>query len=263
MREPDNAQTRGFARILHATDFAGPSELAFDHALRLALASRGHLYLVHADRPDPSGDADWSAFPGIRSTLARWGLLPADAPASDVADRLGVRASKAEIGAPDAAEGVVRFAAEHLCDLLVLATHAREGFARLLQGSVAETLARRAGLPTLFLPLQARGFVDPVTGTAGLRRILLPGALRRALPAYSNEIIFMLHGTSIASTVTLIDLTGAARNAYSQFFAPFEAFIFAGLIYLAITFALVGLFRIAERRWLAHLQPRKPLRKAA
>lgn len=96
-----------------------------------------------------------------------------------------------------------------------------------------------------------------------LRRILLPGALRRALPAYSNEIIFMLHGTSIASTVTLIDLTGAARNAYSQFFAPFEAFIFAGLIYLAITFALVGLFRIAERRWLAHLQPRKPLRKAA
>lgn len=96
-----------------------------------------------------------------------------------------------------------------------------------------------------------------------LRRVLLPGALRRALPAYSNEIIFMLHGTAIASTVTLVDLTGAARNAYSQFFAPFEAFVFAGLIYLCITFALVGLFRVAERRWLAHLQPRKPLRKAA
>jgi arginine/ornithine transport system permease protein len=96
-----------------------------------------------------------------------------------------------------------------------------------------------------------------------LRRILLPGALRRALPAYSNEIIFMLHGTAIASTVTLVDLTGAARNAYSQYFAPFEAFVFAGLIYLCITFALVGLFHVAERRWLAHLQPRKPLRKAA
>ena len=96
-----------------------------------------------------------------------------------------------------------------------------------------------------------------------LRRILLPGALRRALPAYSNEIIFMLHGTAIASTVTLMDLTGAARNAYSQFFAPFEAFVFAGLIYLCITFALVALFRVAERRWLAHLQPRKPLSKGA
>ena len=90
-----------------------------------------------------------------------------------------------------------------------------------------------------------------------LRRILIPGALRRALPAYSNEAIFMLHGTAIASTVTLMDLTGAARNAYSQHFAPFEAFIFAGLIYLCITFALVGLFRLAERRWLSHLQPRK------
>ena len=96
-----------------------------------------------------------------------------------------------------------------------------------------------------------------------LRRILLPGALRRALPAYSNEIIFMLHGTAIASTVTLMDLTGAARNAYSQFFAPFEAFVFAGLIYLCITFALVALFRVAELRWLAHLQPRQPLSKGA
>ena len=96
-----------------------------------------------------------------------------------------------------------------------------------------------------------------------IRRILVPGALRRALPAYSNEAIFMLHGTAIASTITLVDLTGAARNAYSQHFAPFEAFIFAGLIYLCITFALVGLFRLAERRWLAHLQPRKPAPRTA
>ncbi|HQU90127.1 MAG TPA: ABC transporter permease [Denitromonas sp.] len=93
-----------------------------------------------------------------------------------------------------------------------------------------------------------------------LRRILIPGALRRALPAYSNEAIFMLHGTAIASTVTLMDLTGAARNAYSQHFAPFEAFIFAGLLYLTLTFALVGLFRLAERRYLAHLLPRKAIK---
>lgn len=96
-----------------------------------------------------------------------------------------------------------------------------------------------------------------------LRRILIPGALRRALPAYSNEAIFMLHGTAIASTVTLVDLTGAARNTYSQHFAPFEAFLFAGALYLLLTFALVGLFRLAERRWLAHLQPRKAVKDAA
>jgi arginine/ornithine transport system permease protein len=90
-----------------------------------------------------------------------------------------------------------------------------------------------------------------------LRRIVLPSALRRAIPAYSNEIILMLQGSAIASAVTLVDITGAARNVYSRHFAPFEAFVFAGLIYLVLTFALVGLFRLAELRWLAHLQPRK------
>lgn len=90
-----------------------------------------------------------------------------------------------------------------------------------------------------------------------LRRIVLPSALRRAIPAYSNEVIFMLQGSAIASAVTLVDLTGAARDVYSRHFAPFEAFTFAGLIYLLLTFAVVGLFRLAERRWLAHLMPRK------
>ena len=90
-----------------------------------------------------------------------------------------------------------------------------------------------------------------------LRRIVLPSALRRAIPAYSNEIILMLQGSSIASAVTLVDITGAARNVYSVHFAPFEAFVFAGLIYLVLTFALVGAFRLAERHWLAHLQPRQ------
>jgi arginine/ornithine transport system permease protein len=87
-------------------------------------------------------------------------------------------------------------------------------------------------------------------------RILLPSALRRALPTYSNEVIFMLHGTSLASIVTLMDLTGVARDVNSRFFAPFEAFIMAAAFYLVMTFALVGLFHLAERRWLAYLRPR-------
>jgi histidine transport system permease protein/arginine/ornithine transport system permease protein len=90
-----------------------------------------------------------------------------------------------------------------------------------------------------------------------LRRIVLPSALRRAIPAYSNEVILMLQGSAIASAVTLVDITGAARNVYSRHFAPFEAFIFAGLIYVVLTFALVGAFRLAENRWLAHLRPRQ------
>lgn len=96
-----------------------------------------------------------------------------------------------------------------------------------------------------------------MTRFKALQRIVLPSALRRMLPSYSNEVILMLQGSAIASAVTLVDLTGAARNVYSRHFAPFEAFIFVGLIYLVLTFMLVGLFRLAEQRWLAHLAPRK------
>lgn len=89
-----------------------------------------------------------------------------------------------------------------------------------------------------------------------LRRIVLPSALRRSLPAYSNEAIMMLHGTSLASIVTLLDLTGAAREVNSRHFLPFEAFVTAGAFYLALTFMLIALFRRAEARWLGHLQSR-------
>lgn len=89
------------------------------------------------------------------------------------------------------------------------------------------------------------------------RRILLPSALRRALPQYSNEVIMMLHTTSLASIVTLIDITGAARTVSSQFYLPFEAYLTAGLFYLCLTFILVRLFKRAELRWLAYLAPRK------
>jgi arginine/ornithine transport system permease protein len=88
------------------------------------------------------------------------------------------------------------------------------------------------------------------------RRILFPSALRRAIPAYGNEVVLMLHGTSLASVVTLIDLTGAAREVNSRHYLPFEAFLTAGAIYLVITLALVGALHGAERRWLAHLRAR-------
>ncbi|MBA1242070.1 ABC transporter permease [Pseudomonas japonica] len=89
------------------------------------------------------------------------------------------------------------------------------------------------------------------------RRILLPSAMRRALPQYSNEVIMMLQTTSLASIVTLMDITGAARTVTAQYYLPFEAYITAGAIYLALTFILVRLFKLAERRWLGYLAPRK------
>ena len=89
-----------------------------------------------------------------------------------------------------------------------------------------------------------------------LRRVVLPLAMRRSIPAYSNEAVMMLHGTSLASVVTLMDVTGVARDLNARFYLPFESFLAAAAIYLGLTFALVGAFRFAESRWLAPLRSR-------
>ena len=84
-------------------------------------------------------------------------------------------------------------------------------------------------------------------------RILLPSALRRALPQYSNEVVGMMHATAIASTVTLVDVTRGARDVYANHLLPAEAFGTAAVIYFALTFSLVGAFKLLERRFLRHL----------
>lgn len=89
-----------------------------------------------------------------------------------------------------------------------------------------------------------------------MRRIVLPAALRRALPAYGNEAIFMLHGTSLAMLVTIADVTGVAKRVYATHYIPFEAYITAGVFYFTLTLMLVGVFRWAENRYLKPLMPR-------
>ena len=87
------------------------------------------------------------------------------------------------------------------------------------------------------------------------RRIILPSAMRRALPAYSNEVIFMLHGSAVAGIITIMDLTGAARLVNARYYAPFESFLAAGLFYMTLTFIILWCFKMAEKRFLAYLKP--------
>ncbi|VXB70706.1 histidine/lysine/arginine/ornithine transporter subunit; membrane component of ABC superfamily [Burkholderia sp. 8Y] len=87
------------------------------------------------------------------------------------------------------------------------------------------------------------------------RRVILPSALRRALPYYSNEVILMLHATTVAFTATVPDILKIARDVNSATYQSFQAFGIAALLYLVISFALVWMFRRAEHRWLAYLRP--------
>jgi len=80
-------------------------------------------------------------------------------------------------------------------------------------------------------------------------KIQIPIAIRQSLPAYGNEIILMLKGTSLASTVTLMDLTGVAKYIISTTFKPIEVFIVAGGIYLFMTFVIHNFIKYLEKKY--------------
>ena len=80
-------------------------------------------------------------------------------------------------------------------------------------------------------------------------KVQIPIAIRQSLPAYGNEIILMLKGTSLASTVTLMDLTGVAKYIISTTFKPIEVFIVAGGIYLFMTFIIHNVIKFLEKKY--------------
>ncbi len=86
-----------------------------------------------------------------------------------------------------------------------------------------------------------------------MRRIILPNAFRRALPAFSNEVIFTLHSTVLASTVTIIDILGAARLFNNKYYLAFDGFIVAALLYMALVYTINRGFKFWEGKWHRHL----------
>ncbi|MEM9784380.1 MAG: ABC transporter permease [Pseudomonadota bacterium] len=86
------------------------------------------------------------------------------------------------------------------------------------------------------------------------RLILLPTALRQALPQYSNEVVFMLHGTAVAGVITLQDILGAGRTLNARYYVAYEGYLTAAILYMAITASLVLAFRAIEHRAMRHLR---------
>jgi len=82
-----------------------------------------------------------------------------------------------------------------------------------------------------------------------LYKIQIPVAIRQSLPAYGNEIILMMKGTSLASTVTLMDITGVAKHIVSTTYKPLEVFLLAGGIYLFMTFIFHNLIKYLEKKY--------------
>ena len=141
----------------------------------------------------------------------------------------------------------VIFREAYACALIAFALNTAGYTAEILRGTIEQTA---------FGEIEAAKACGMSTTTL-YRRIILPSTFRRALPAYGNEVIFMLHGSALAGVITIVDLFGAAKIVNSRYFLPFESFISAGLFYLGLTFLIVWGFKKAEHHWHAHLHPRE------
>ena len=155
--------------IFHPSDFSKASELAFAHALAIALIRRTELVLMHASRVNIG---DWSRFPPVRKTLEAWQVLAPGSPRSAVFEKLAIRVTKVSArGNP--VQASIAHIEKQKPDLVVLATRGKHGLPLWLKPSVSQAIARRSNAMTLFVPRGCRGIVS-TDGVIRLRRILLP-----------------------------------------------------------------------------------------
>ncbi|HET7852899.1 MAG TPA: universal stress protein [Candidatus Methylomirabilis sp.] len=159
--------------VFHPTDFTVGSELAFAHALAIALGARSDLTIYHATARELEL-TDWREFPAVRGTLERWGLLEGGSERDAVFERLGVAVKKVAGRAESPLLGILDYLEKHPVDLVVLATHGHDGLGGWLRTRVAEPLVRAAATPALFVRHGVRGFVELANGAVGLRRVLIP-----------------------------------------------------------------------------------------
>jgi hypothetical protein len=147
--------------IFHPSDFSEASEVAFVHALTIALVAGATLTVLHVEA---SPGIEWHDFPGVRDTLERWRLIPMGSPKS-VVGRLGIKVKKVITSSNDPVKAFLDFLEQHPENLVVLAVHQREGRVRWLDKPVGELIARGKGQMTLFIPHGLEGFVSGQDGS--------------------------------------------------------------------------------------------------
>jgi len=124
------------------------------------------------------------------------------------------------------------------CAVITMTMHTAAYIAEILRGAI------QAVPPGEIEAARALG----MSRFQALVYIILPRAARIGLPAYSNEVILMIKASALASTVTLLELTGMARTIIARTYLPVEIFFAAGLFYLLIAYVLVRAFRLLEHK---------------
>ena len=157
--------------VLHPTDLSPASQNAFAHALAISLLRKTKFTILHVSE---SND-EWTTFPAVRSTLEHWGLLEKGSSRSDVYEKLAIKVEKVTICCDsEPVNKILDYIKFHPTDLIVLATEGRKGLPGWLHPSVAERIATKSKMMTLFVHGTENGFVSLEDGELSLHRILVP-----------------------------------------------------------------------------------------
>lgn len=130
------------------------------------------------------------------------------------------------------------------CALLAFTLNTGAYTAEILRGAFATTPSGEVEAATAIGMSRFKAF----------SRIVFPSAIRRALPQYGNEIIFLLHGTVVASVITVTDILGAGRTFNARYYTVYEGLISAALLYMVLTILISLVFMALERRFTRHLK---------
>ncbi len=184
-----------FEKIFHPSDFTQTSQVAFGHALKIALAVNAELRMLHVDaNHNHSRHRD---FPSVRGMLERWKVLQAGSRQKAVG-RLGIDIEKTILHDSRPIETISEFLIDNPSSLVVLAAHQRSSWAWFSR-SRAEPIARIAAATTLFIPDGIDGFVSLETGDVQLRNILIPMAVHPNSSATVESVGQLVDSLNIAS----------------------------------------------------------------
>jgi len=161
---------RRIDRIFHPSDFSEGSEVAFAHALKLALVAEAELDVLHVSEGE---DVGWTEFPRVRAMLERWHVLPPNSPREAV-PAIGIEVRKVVMKGADPVRAAEHFLKEFPTDLVVLAAHTHQGRMHWARNSISQPIAEAAASAALFLPYGSEGFISREDGSPSLRNVLLP-----------------------------------------------------------------------------------------
>jgi nucleotide-binding universal stress UspA family protein len=212
MGATDVLQARKVESIFHPSDFSQASEVAFAHALKIALVAKTKLRMLHVAA---SPGAEWQDFPGVRDTLERWQLIRKGSPKSAVG-QLGIAVGKVMASGKDPVKACLGFLERHPADLIVLAVHQHEGRMRWLQKSVGKPIARGAGQITLFIPHGVEGFVSRQDGSISLGNILIPVTSKPRPQPSVEAVARLIRNLQLAQGIVTLLYVGPAAEMPSM-----------------------------------------------